>query len=230
MRARPHLIAATLALAVVVPSAASFAAPAAAAPVRAVEDPLAAPLRQLEVKWETIKFTVPEGDRQTRQMDALGAEADALAAKFPDRVEALIWDGILTSERASMASAFSALSLANRARDTLERAYRMNPTALDAGAPTSLGVLYYRVPGFPIGFGDNAKARKLLEQAIAAAPDGLDAWYFYGDFLMSRGEYARARDAFLHALSIPTHTDRPLWDENRRLVIKEKLDDIKAKL
>jgi tetratricopeptide (TPR) repeat protein len=197
---------------------------------RAADDALAAPLRQIQTRWETIKFTVPEGDKQTQQMDALGVEADALAARFPDRVEALIWDGILTSERASMASAFSALSLANRARDTLEKAYKMSPTALDAGAPTSLGVLYYRVPGFPIAFGDNTKARKLLEQAVAAAPNGLDAWYFYGDFLLARGEYQRARDAFMHALSIPPHPDRPLWDENRRLVIKEKLDDIKAKL
>ena len=43
-----------------------------------------------------------------------------------------------------------------------------NPAALDAGAPTSLGVLYYRVPGFPFGFGDNDKARQLLAQAVLA--------------------------------------------------------------
>jgi len=206
-----------------------LAAVLAAPPAQAAEDPLITSIREIQTKWEAIKFSVPEGDEQTRQMDGLGAEADALAAKFPDRVEAQLWDGIITSERASMASAFSALSLANRARDTLEKAYKMSPTALDAGAPTSLGVLYYRVPGFPVGFGDNAKARKLLEQATASAPNGLDAWYFYGDFLMARGEYLEARDAFLHALSIPPHADRPLWEKNRRLVIKEKLDDIKAK-
>ncbi|WP_315706395.1 MULTISPECIES: tetratricopeptide repeat protein [unclassified Bradyrhizobium] len=200
-----------------------------AAPAHAAEDPLMTSIRQIQTRWETIKFTVPEGDEQTRQMDALGSEVDALAAKYPDRVEAQIWDGIVTSERASMYSAFSALSLANRARDTLEKAYKMSPTALDGGAPTSLGVLYYRVPGFPVGFGDNSKARTLLEQATASAPNGLDAWYFYGDFLVSRGEYARARDAFMHALSIPAHPDRPLWDKNRRIVIKEKLDDIRAK-
>jgi WS/DGAT/MGAT family acyltransferase len=112
----------------------------------------------------------------------------------------------------------------------LEKAYKLNPDALDAGAPTSLGVLYYRVPSFPVAFGDKAKARHLLEQATTAAPDGLDAWYFYGDFLLAQGEYAKAREAFTHALSIPPHPDRPLWDENRRLVIREKLDTIKAKL
>lgn len=200
------------------------------APVlHAGDDPLAEPLRQVQINWETIKFTVPEGSEQKRQMDALGEQADALAAKYPDRVEALIWDGILTSERASMANPVSALSLATRARNTLEKAYAMSPTALDGGAPTSLGVLYYRVPGFPIAFGDTKKARKLLEQATTAAPNGLDAWYFYGDFLMSEGESAKARAAFTHALAIPPRPDRPLWDQNRRLVIQEKLDALKGK-
>ncbi|WP_234052773.1 MULTISPECIES: tetratricopeptide repeat protein [unclassified Xanthobacter] len=207
-----------------------LAAPAAWTTAARADDALGAQVKQLQIKWETIKFTVPEGDKQTEQMNALGTEADALAAKYPDRVEALIWDGVVTSERASMVNPISALSLATRARDTLEKAYKMNPDALEAGAPTSLGVLYYRVPSFPVAFGDKAKARHLLEQATAAAPNGLDAWYFYGDFLLSQGEYAKAREAFTHALAIPTHPDRPLWDENRRLVIREKLDTIKAKL
>jgi Tfp pilus assembly protein PilF len=90
-------------------------------------------------------------------------------------------------------------------------------------------VLYYRVPGFPIGFGDTAKARQLLEQAVKLAPTGLDAWYFYGDFLYDQKEYSKAAEAFHHALNLPPHPDRPLWDKNRRLVIQERLDSIAAK-
>jgi tetratricopeptide (TPR) repeat protein len=193
------------------------------------EDAADAEVHRLQTTWEAIKFGVPEGDEQTRQMNALGENADAVAAKFPDRVEVLIWDGIITSERASMASAFSALGLAKRARDILEQAYKMAPAKLDAGAPTSLGVLYYRVPGFPIGFGDKDKARQLLEQAIKLAPTGLDAWYFYADFLYEQKEYAKSAEAFRHALSLPPHPDRPAWDKNRRLVIEEKLAAIAAK-
>ncbi len=205
---------------------AAFTVSAGAAPA---DDPVLGQVKQIQTRWETIKFTVPEGDKQTDQMTVLGADADSLAAKYPDRVEVLIWDGIVTSERASLVNPISALSLATRARDTLEKAYKMNPTVLDAGAPTSLGVLYYRVPGFPVAFGDKTKARALLEQATKTAPDGLDAWYFYGDFLMTQGEYAKAREAFIHALAIPVRADRALWDENRRLVITEKLEQIKAK-
>jgi tetratricopeptide (TPR) repeat protein len=186
-------------------------------------------VHRLQTKWEAIKFGVPEGDEQTKQMNALGEEADSVAAHFPGMPEALIWDGIITSERASIASTFYALGFAKRARDILEQAYNMDPAKLDAGATTSLGVLYYRVPGFPIGFGDKAKARRLLEQAVKLAPNGLDAWYFYGDFLYTQNEFPKAAEVFQHALKIPAHPDRPLWDKNRRLVIEELLAKIGSK-
>jgi tetratricopeptide (TPR) repeat protein len=192
-------------------------------------DSLPPEVRRLQTKWEAIKFGVPEGDEQTKQMNSLGEEADAIGANQSNVPEALIWDGIITSERASMASTFSALGLATRARDILEQAYKMDPARLDAGATTSLGVLYYRVPGFPIGFGDKKKARQLLEQAVKLAPNGLDAWYFYGDFLYTQDELPKAVEAFQHALKIPPHPDRPLWDKNRRLVIQEMLTKIEEK-
>jgi tetratricopeptide (TPR) repeat protein len=192
-------------------------------------DTLSPEVRRLQTKWEAIKFGIPEGDDQTNQMNALGEDADAVAARFPDMPEALIWDGIITSERASMASTFYALGFAKRARDILEQAYNLDPARLDAGATTSLGVLYYRVPGFPIGFGDKAKARQLLEQAVKLAPNGLDAWYFYGDFLYTQNERPKAAEVLQHALKLPQHPDRPLWDKNRRLVIEELLAKIEAK-
>jgi tetratricopeptide (TPR) repeat protein len=198
-------------------------------PAARAADAVDAEVHRLQSTWEAIKFGVPEGDEQTAKMNALGDDADAVAAKYPDRPEVLIWDGIITSERASLASMFSALGLATRARDILEQAYKMAPAKLDAGATTSLGVLYYRVPSFPVGFGDKKKARQLLEQATKLAPTGLDAWYFYGDFLYEQKEYSKAAEAFRHALSLPPHPDRPEWDKNRRLVIEERLASIAAK-
>ena len=160
-------------------------------------------------------------------MAELADRATGLVQQYQSRPEAAIWLGIIVSEQASMASEngspFKALSFAKHARDILEPIAKADPAVLDAGAPTSLGVLYYRVPGFPLGFGDKTKARQLLQEAVRYAPNGLDANYFYGDFLFEQHEYSEAEQVFKHALSLPPHSDRPLWDESRRAVIQEDL-------
>ena len=126
-------------------------------------------------------------------------------------------------------SMLTARSLAYEARDTLLEAEKIDPAALEAGAPTSLGVLYYRVPSFPIAFGDTDLARKYLEEAVRNAPNGMDANYFYGDFLNDRGDYAGAQRVWKHALTIPVNAERPVWDKARRQVIQENLAKLAAK-
>jgi tetratricopeptide (TPR) repeat protein len=140
---------------------------------------------------------------------------------------AMIWVGIITSEQASLASEngspFKALGFAKSARDILEKVEKIDSVALDAAAPTVLGVLYSRVPTFPIGFGDKSKARHYLQKAITNAPNGLDANYFYGNFLYEQHEYSEAVKVLKRALTLPGHPDRPIWDRSRRQVIQELL-------
>lgn len=192
---------------------------------------------QLALAWEKIKFQIDDSTEQLRQMDALGQQADALAEEHPDKTEVVIWDGIITSERASLyneqggiTGPVKALQFASHARDILERVEKKDPKAFDAGAPTSLGVLYYRVPGFPMGFGDKKKARQLLEEAVRNAPNGLDAHYFYADFLQEQGDYAKSAEILKRALTLPVHPERPIWDKNRRIVIQELLEKVQSKV
>jgi tetratricopeptide (TPR) repeat protein len=180
-----------------------------------------ADIHAIELRWEHIKFDEDGSPNQFDHIDALAKFAAGLVEKYPGRVEPLIWEGIVTSEEAGMAGTMSALGYAKAAKAVLEQAYQRDPAALDAGAPTSLGVLYSRVPGWPIGFGDNDKARELLTRAVSLAPNGMDANYFYADFLMGQREYAAAYKILKHALSLPPQADRPLWDKNRRAVIRE---------
>jgi tetratricopeptide (TPR) repeat protein len=185
-------------------------------------------LLQLALDWEHIKFEVTDKDVQERQMAALADRAGTVVERYPGRPEPAIWQAILISEQASMASEngspFKALGFAKHAREILEPITKQYPAVLDAGAPTSLGVLYYRVPGFPVAFGDKAKAKELLQEAVKYAPDGLDANYFYGDFLYDQHEYPAAAQVFKHALSLPPHPDRPIWDKSRRLVMQQDLE------
>jgi tetratricopeptide (TPR) repeat protein len=191
---------------------------------------------KLALSWEKIKFEVDDPAAQLKQMDALGEHADALAAQRPDATEVVIWDGIITSERASLyneaggiTGPVKALQFATRARDTLDQMEKKDPKAFDAGAPTSLGVLYYRVPGFPMGFGDKKKARHYLEEAVRNAPNGLDAHYFYADFLQEQGDYAKSIETLKKALTLPAHPERPIWDKNRRIVIQELIEKVQTK-
>jgi tetratricopeptide (TPR) repeat protein len=188
---------------------------------------LNADILRIALDWEHIKFEVENADEQEMKMAALAEHAGTLVQQYPNQPEPTIWLGILISEQASMAnensSPVKALRLALKARDILTEAEKVDPTALDAGAPTSLGVLYYRVPSFPLGFGDKTKARHLLQEATINAPNGLDANYFYGDFLFQQKEYPEAAKVLKHALALPAHPERPIWDHSRRLVIQELL-------
>ena len=96
----------------------------------------------------------------------------------------LIWAAIVKSSWAGAKGGLGALSLVKTAKRQLEQAIRQNPSALDGSAYTSLGSLYYQVPGWPVGFGDKAKAEQLLKQALAFNPNGIDPNFFYGDYLL----------------------------------------------
>lgn len=180
-------------------------------------------LAHLEHEWARIVYQVADSGDKSDQIEALATEAAAVVQRYPNRAEPLIWDGIITSEEAAQASMFSALGYAENARDLFFAAQKIDPNALKGAIPMSLGTLYYRVPGSPVGFGDDDKARAYLEQAIAMDPDGLDANYFYGDFLMEQDEYAKARDVLTHGLAAPNNPDRPVWDAGRRSEIRALL-------
>ena len=180
-------------------------------------------IRHLEHVWAHIVYEVKDQDAQLDQIDALNAEAAQIVKRYPGRPEPLIWNGIIASEEAAIANMFTALGYAEQARSLFEAAGKIDYNALDAAVPTSLGTLYYRVPGWPVGFGDNTKARHYLEQAVKIAPDGMDANFFYGDFLYEQGEYAHAVQVLKHALAIAPHPDRPVWDAGRRAEIRALL-------
>ena len=104
----------------------------------------------------------------------------------------------------------------------------INDMAMDGSAYTSLGALYYQVPGWPIAFGNDKKARQLLEKAVSINPDGLDSNYFYADFMIREKEYAKAKAALEKALAAPTRPGREVADQGRRAEIEALMAKIKT--
>jgi tetratricopeptide (TPR) repeat protein len=185
-------------------------------------------VRALQREWETIKYRKAEAE-QEKAYQALVQTAAGVREKYADRAEPAIWYGIIVASYAGAKGGFGALSLAKDARAALEHALQLDPKALSGSAYTSLGSLYYQVPGWPIGFGDDAKARALLDQALALNPDGIDPNYFLGDYLYRQRDFDGARAALERAQKAPPRPDRPLADEGRRKEIRELLARLPAR-
>ncbi len=189
---------------------------ATATPSIAVASGMAEDIKAINDEWAHLAYEVKGSSHQTVALGKLAKDANALVKRYPDQAEPLLWQGIVVSEQANRANFLHKLGLAKRAHNILERAYAINPRAANGGAAMSLAVLYYKVPGAPIGFGDKDKARRLLKEALALDPDGLDSNYFYADFLLDQGEKAAARSYLLKALKAPHDPARPVWDSGRR--------------
>lgn len=195
---------------------------AIAVPTAALAD-MASDVSAVNHGWAHITYEVKGSSTQTKALDKLAKEAATIVARYPGQAEPLLWQGIIVSEQANRANFFHKLGLATKARDILQKAYSIDPKAAQGGAAMSLGVLYYKVPGSPLAWGDDDKAGRLLKQALALDPDGLDANYFYGDYLLDQGDKAGARTHLQKALRAPRDPNRPVWDAGRRREVRALL-------
>lgn len=183
---------------------------------------------RLQGAWEQIKYQAPAA-QQEPQLERLTEQARQSAVRNPSSADVLIWYGIIESTYAGAKGGLGALPHVKNAKKTLEQALAIDPQALGGSAYTSLGSLYYQVPGWPIGFGDDRKALDYLQRGLAINPDGIDPNYFYGDYLFRKGDYAQAERALRKALQAPARPGRKLADEGRRREIAQLLDQIAAK-
>lgn len=192
---------------------------ALAADDETVTDPAVA---RLQARWAEIRYQLPD-DQQARALAELGKEAERQLADHPDSAERLIWAGIVRSSQAGAEGGLGALGLVKQARRYLEAALALDPLALEGSAYTSLGALYYQVPGWPLGFGDDDKAEWHLRRALAINPEGLDSLYFWGDYLHQQGRDDEARQALERALQAPPRPGRELADAGRREEVRHLL-------
>lgn len=186
-------------------------------------------LAALQQAWAVANYE-NSGDSRERALASLEVTAADLAARNPERAEALIWKGIVESTYAGARGGLGALSLAKKARASLEAALELDPTALDGSAYTSLGTLYYKVPGFPLGFGDRDKADELLHRALEINPDGIDPNFFYGELQYERGNYADALRSLEKAGKAAPRPGRELADRGRREEIAALTAKVRAKM
>jgi tetratricopeptide (TPR) repeat protein len=184
---------------------------------------------KIQHQWAKANYDTPE-NQQEKAFEALVAEAQKLADLNPDSAEPKVWLAIVLSTDAGVTGGLGALGKVKEARRQLEAAEKINPDALHGSIYTSLGSLYYQVPGWPIGFGDDEKAETYLKKALAINPGGIDPNYFYGDFMLEEGNYQQAIKYLEKAAAAPPRPGRPLADKGRQAEVQQKLQQAREKI
>lgn len=171
-------------------------------------------IKPLQDRWAEVNYSMNE-EQKEQAFPELVKQADAVVAANPDKAEALIWRGIIKSSYAGVKGGLGAMSLAEESKADLEAALQIDSQALQGSAYTSLGVLYYKVPGWPIGFGSDKNARKMLEKALSINPQGIDPNYFYAEFLTEERDYKAAMSYIEKAKQAAPRPDRASADAGR---------------
>jgi tetratricopeptide (TPR) repeat protein len=196
-------------------------------PLAAWAAPVDDAVAELQRDWEVIRYQTPAGEREKR-FEALSTRAHKVTEAHPGRSEPLIWEGIIVSSWAGEKGGIGALGLTKQAKADYEQAIQIDAKALDGSAFNSLGVLYYKVPGWPLGFGDRAKAKELLQKALAINPNGIDPNFFYADYLVETRKTDEAVPYLEKALNAPPRPGRQIADAGRREEVRALLAKIKS--
>jgi len=189
-----------------------------------------AQVQSLQREWAVINYQTKGKKNQLAQYKVLSKKAQVVAEKSPNSAEVKIWQAIILSTQAGAQGGLGALGLVKKARNLLNQAAKINPSALNESAYTSLGSLYYKVPSWPIGFGNKKKAQSYLAKALKINPQGIDPNFFYGEYLMEKGNYEEAEKFLNVAVSTAARPSRPLADKGRREEARALLKKVKSKL
>jgi tetratricopeptide (TPR) repeat protein len=175
-----------------------------------------AEVQEIQIEWARLYYLDEFLNANYRELQALAERANRIAEEYPQNAEALTWDAIVLSTLAEKKGGLGALSLVEEAKLKLEQAEAIDPEVLGGSVYASLGSLYSKVPGWPIGFGDDDTAEQYFNKALAINPDGLDINYFYAEYLVDQGRDELALEYIERALNAPPMTDRPVADRGRR--------------
>ncbi|MAT51778.1 MAG: hypothetical protein CMK32_11410 [Porticoccaceae bacterium] len=184
-------------------------------------------IQRLQTRWAEVNYELT-GKTQLTAFESLIEDAASVTHNYPDRAEGWIWSGIIKSTYAGARGGLGALKFAKASKADLETAMELDPNALNGSAYTSLGTLYYNVPGWPVGFGNDDKAEELLKKALTINPDGIDSNYFYGDFLCGERRYEEAREYLIKAQHASPRPGRELADAGRQREIAARLADVES--
>tara|TARA_R110002012_G_scaffold8718_4_gene40083 strand:- start:2537 stop:3196 length:660 start_codon:yes stop_codon:yes gene_type:complete len=179
----------------------------------------------LKNRWENTVTNMPANEREST-LKALAGEVERLAEQNSNEADVLVWQGIILASYARERGGLGALGTAGDARDALEKAIELDAQGLNGSAYVTLGALYDRAPGRPIGFGNSDTAERMFQRALEIRPDGIDVNYYYAAFLKEEGNEEAAREHAQRAVNGTARESRQLSDEALRQDAKALLNQL----
>ena len=188
-------------------------------------EPLKDALNSIELQWAKIYYEQPKQKQQTAYPVLLEKLAQ-LAKTSPDDAGIIYWQALIKASYAAHQNPISALEAVHEVRDLLNKAISINPKVMNGAAYVVLGSLYDKTPPWPIAFGDDVLARKMLETALQINPNSVANNYFYGEFLLAHDESQAAINYFNKALTVPVRIEQPYPDNQ----LKRKAESMLVKI
>ncbi len=188
---------------------------------------------QLSQRWDQIKYKTPDKKARIAAYEQLIADAKALAAKQAENPAPRVWAGITLATLGGEVGAMGgALSKVKEAKTLLEEGLALHPKPeLETSIHTTLGSLYYQVPGWPLGYGDEDKALEHLNKALELSPDGLDAHFWMASYLWDETrKYKEAAEHFRKTIAAPARPGREIADAGRKTEAKAILAKVEKKI
>ena len=186
------------------------------------ESPKKLTLLQIQTSWADANYQL-EGKPKIAAFEQLLLELDQVLIKQPGNYQLRVWRAVTQSTLAKAKGGLGALPLVKAAKKDLELVIKRGDPLLLAAAYTNLGALYHNVPSWPVGFGSQKKAKKMLKASLEIDPEGIDSNYFYGVFLADNSKLELARKHLKIAQKAAPRLGRASADAGRQNEITQLL-------
>lgn len=179
----------------------------------------------LENDWAKVRYQTPVKLR-IQAFETMLTAFDKAPQQCLETAEYLIIQAMIKGSIAKQQSGFSALKKIKKIKQLLDNAMTKNPAAMDGMGWILLGLLYDKSPGWPLSIGDDDKAESAYRKGLEYDPTGIDANFYYGDFLRRKDLPLQAQHYLLKASQAKQSTGREIAYHGRLKDVQRALSKL----
>ncbi len=186
-------------------------------------------LEHIGQRWDEITYHWPKKQRMAGLTELL-SDIQNLKQSNPEKPELLVWEAIVLVSRASLNPGLGILGELKYTRNLLLHAIELDPEIMDGAAYLALGCLYYKVPGWPLSFGNSEKAAHYFHKALALNPKGIESNYYYADYLRKIGKAQQSFRYYQKVADLPLDPAQPYLSQRLKEKARHKLTKLVAQV